>query len=595
MASPLDTYNISQRFFIQKLLDLFYENALDSYRVRYNNTNTCLREVYRLLKDWRNNRIKRFETVSSAIKELVNLLKKDTTLEFDVIKKGDFISQLGLLENQKDGEVNNELINDVEYCLHYIISSNENYINNIFKKIESLLTVNDKNLRVCIPHFVLLSQEIETFATELINIGYSKTFLYRLTSRTFTAHSQGRSFNERWEFFKKVVEEKEYMDYVVVFKFNIHNSDEYITHFEKTVPVDVLPGVNPRAAVVSFIKESDEIVFKSYAVKALDFYQGIRIANEQLAYFLDMLHFSYNDIMLTLNLDVLVIDQNKKEKANIQKINYLIDGGYLNQSVDYTTLNSTISQIFEKEFISDNVKDKIKSAIRYLRMGNEAIELEQKYICYWIALEHIFSVHSKKSSTFQRMSANLTNMQIIYYLKRNLQYLHNDVKKSISGFTSDRNLRGQIDNDDLEYISNSSSIDKLVSYFIEKHPLLGYKINRVKAVLNNKESLKSFIIHHEDNVQRHLIRLYRVRNELMHDAAIIQNIENLTGNLKYYLIFTLNLLLQHFSVIELNGRLDKEIDLEDFFNKQAMLLNHIIRKYDKNEILDIEFTENILV
>ncbi len=595
MATPLDTYNISQRFFVQKVLDLFYENALDSYRVRYNNSNTCLREVYKLIKDWKNNKIKRFETVSSAIKELVGLLNKDKILKFGVVKKEDFITHLNSLANHKDGEINNELINELEYTLHYVISSNRDFIINIFGRIETLLPVSDKRLNVCIPNFVSLSQEIEAFATELINIGYSKVFLYRLTSRTFIEYSQGRNFEERWEFFKKVIEEQQLIDYAVVFKFSIHNSDDYINHFEKTVPVELLPPANLRAAVSSFIKEDSEVVFKAYNVKALDFYQAIRIANEQLAYFLDILHFSYNDIMLTLNFDVLVIDQNRKNKANIQKINYLIDGGYLSQDVDYATLNSTIMQIFEKDFISDNVKDKIKSAVRYLRMGNEAIELEQKYICYWIALEHIFSVHSKGVSTFQRMSYNLTNIQIIYYLKRNIQYLHNDIKKHITEFTSDINLKGQIESDDLEYISKTVSIDKLVDYFIDINPLLAYKINRVKSTFKNSDAIKDYIINHQGNIQKHLIRLYRVRNELMHDAAIIQNIENLTGNLKYYLVFTLNLLLQHFSMIELNGRLDKEIDLEDFFKNQTMLLNHIIRKYDKTEILNIQFTENILV
>lgn len=49
------------------------------------------------------------------------------------------------------------------------------------------------------------------------------------------------------------------------------------------------------------------------------------------------------------------------------------------------------------------------------------------------------------------------------------------------------------------------------------------------------------------------------------------------------------LLLHHFSNCELNGRLEKEIDLENFFNRQTMLLDFVIRKYDKNEILNIDY------
>ncbi len=594
MASPLDTYNISQRFFVQKILDLFYENALDSYRVRYNNANTCLREAYKLIKDWKNDRIKRFETVSSVIQELIGLLIKDSSIEFGIINKEDFIKQLGEACKQKDDEIDNDFANSLDYSLHYIIALNGNYMLALFDKVNSLFTVNDTNLDVCVPHFNSLSQEIEFLASEFINVGYSKIFLYQLISRTFM-HQNRRTFDERWDFFKRVISEKTEKKYVITFKFKTHNEDDYLKHFECSIPSDTLPNSTPRAIVSSFVRENVETVFKSYEVIALDFYQAIRIANEKLAHFLDILHFSYNDIMLTLNLDVLVVDQNAKDKANVQKIHYFIDGGYINQGVDYGVLSSTISEISQKTFISDNVKDKIKSAIRYLRMGNEAIELEQKYICYWIALEHIFSKHEKRASTFQRMKSNLTNMQIIYYLKRNIQYLHEDVKKNLNKISLNSPLKDLIENNDLTYISNENYLSTLVLEFININPLLAFKLNRKKAVLHSTENLKERIVNHKKNVDIHLIRLYRVRNELMHDAAIIQNIENLTGNLKYYLIFTLNLLLQHFSEIELNGRLEKEIDLQDFFNKQTMLLNHVIFKYRKEDILKIELTENILI
>jgi len=44
MATTLDIYNISERFFVLKILDLYYMNSIDSYRVRYNNANTRLNE-----------------------------------------------------------------------------------------------------------------------------------------------------------------------------------------------------------------------------------------------------------------------------------------------------------------------------------------------------------------------------------------------------------------------------------------------------------------------------------------------------------------------------------------------------------------------
>jgi hypothetical protein len=589
MASPLDSYNISQRFFVHKILDLFYENVLDSYRVRVNNSHTSLIEVYKVLIDWSNNKIKNFDTVESAIKELIKLITKDNSFRFDLISKADFIEKLQAVN--KDTKLS--AIQNLEYCIHHILSVNNNYVETLFGIIESKLTQADTSLKKCIPNLIELSEYIESLASELINIGYSKIFLYQLISKTFK-YNKIRTFDEKWTFFKKVITEKTQKKYLIAFKFNITNEDDYVKFFEKIIPANYLPVATPRTEVVSFLKEDKNTLYKTFEVDALDFYQAIRTSNEQLAPFLDRLHLAYNEVSLSLSFEVLVVDQSDKQKANVQKINYLIDGGYLNNN-NFDILNQTINKISDNKFIADDVKDKIKSALRYLRMGNEAVELEQKYISYWIALEHIFSVNIKDVSTFSRMSLHLTNILTIYYLKRNLQYLHNEIKKHYKTATLSKTITDLIDADKIEYFLDERQSDELVTKFLIKYPLLAYKINRVKSTVNQKARLTDYICNHEENVKRHLIRLYRVRNELMHDAAIAQNIENLTANLKYYLRFTLNLLLNHFDSITMNGRLEKEIMLEDFFHKQTLLINNIKKEYNRLEMLKVEFSKNILL
>src|SRR5690606_28264713 len=54
--------------------------------------------------------------------------------------------------------------------------------------------------------------------------------------------------------------------------------------------------------------------------------------------------------------------------------------------------------------------------------------------------------------------------------------------------------------------------------------------------------------------------IYRLRNEIIHDAATNTNNELITSNLRYYLTFILNELITFFS-----NAPNKEISIEDFF------------------------------
>lgn len=69
----------------------------------------------------------------------------------------------------------------------------------------------------------------------------------------------------------------------------------------------------------------------------------------------------------------------------------------------------------------------------------------------------------------------------------------------------------------------------------------------MKANLHNSESVKNYLKAHKTNLEQHLARIYRLRNELIHEAAIKQDIANVTSNLRSYLVFILNQLVSYFS------------------------------------------------
>lgn len=594
MANKFSTYTIGQRFFVQKILDLTYVNVLDSYRVRVHHPISLLEECLVLIQDWNANKIKRFETLKKAFQELVHLLESDldNTVDYGFTTKSSFTRKLSSLIKCDDNSINLTSLYEVEYQIVYLLRTNVDYLRKLISNIENLLSFNESEIKSCIPHLDKLSLNTSFLATELIRKGYSKVKIYHLFSRTFIATNKERSFEENWSYVKNVLEENLRHIFVVVFRFDFKSNVDYLKDFDTSVDINVLASFKT-SRIETFLKDSPLVGFKTFKVEALDFYQAIQKARVSLSNFLDIVHFAFDDVYLQLDQDVLVIDQNKKEKARIQKINFLIEGGYIENEERHDSLNTTIESIMENEYITNEVKSKIKSSMRYLRMGNEALELEQKYISYWIALEHIFSVNQKDTATITRMLEHLKNIQVVYYLKRNIQYLNADVIKKIPK----RIVKEKFPyiEDGINYFLDENSLT-LLSENISKTPLISYKVNKLKSALHSKEKTKLYIERHEDNVVSHIYRLYRIRNEIIHEAKIIPSIENITSNLKYYLTFTLNLLLDYFSNLHEGGVNDSKSSMNDFFHHHTLLYDSIKESsYDKSKLLSIPFTQSLLI
>jgi hypothetical protein len=92
-------------FFKNRLLELLHKDTLDSYRVKVNNSNSLLYEIFQLLNDWKDGKIKQFETVQNSCEELLESLKFDECFSYGKYEKQTIIDELEVLKkktNEKD-------------------------------------------------------------------------------------------------------------------------------------------------------------------------------------------------------------------------------------------------------------------------------------------------------------------------------------------------------------------------------------------------------------------------------------------------------------------------------------------------------------
>ena len=58
---PKTEYSTAELFFIEKFLELVHRKTLDSHRARLNNPKIILKELKKVLYDWKGKRIKNFK------------------------------------------------------------------------------------------------------------------------------------------------------------------------------------------------------------------------------------------------------------------------------------------------------------------------------------------------------------------------------------------------------------------------------------------------------------------------------------------------------------------------------------------------------
>ena len=122
--------------------------------------------------------------------------------------------------------------------------------------------------------------------------------------------------------------------------------------------------------------------------------------------------------------------------------------------------------------------------------------------------------------------------------------------------------------------------------------LTRYRLRRIKSHLHHSDKIKEYLRRHRTNIERHLIRIYRLRNELVHEAAIKQDIASVTSNVRYYLVFVLNRLI---GFLKEGGASPDEKEMFHFFWVYDSVLKTIERtNYDIEQIMAVSLEGNYI-
>ena len=555
------------------MLELFDENTLDSYSVRTCNTMSMFCEMKEMLEGWVACNVKHGNTLAQCVEECISMIDNDEWIDFSFFDKQKTITMLTEFERKvkkiKDSREKTETDTYEAKYIHHLVSTcisanDTSYLSTLITSIKMDLlsekTYQDEEFSRIIRN---LDVRMSFMATELLRRGYSKPYLY-FFFKSIKENKKGISFSDAFNQLQEKFGTVQQYEDIVIIKLSFHN---------KNVPamenmVDEVP-----AEYLDLMLDSIKGLFKKapnrrfYVVKeiAADTNAALQKARLRLSRALDI-----NDLGSVIISNNAAVIYAKEGGPAVRLVKNYEKNSVSNGA---NPLPAIIQSIVTSKNISKDIKDRLDTALRHLRVGDEQTEIEQRFLNYWIGLEFIFSTPKSGDSTFIRIIEKFPTIKTLYYLKRNVSNLDLRLKE-----------KGVLGNEDS--FGNWSEEQMDCAFDATEDVLLKYRIKSMKSHLHHSDKVKAYLERHIKTLEWHISRIYHLRNELVHEAAINHNIEGVATNLRSYLVFMLNLLLDYCN-IHLMRPLEDSLAMENFFWYYELLWKKCIPEYDKKALLNV--------
>ncbi len=566
-------------FFKQRMVEIYDRNTLDSYSVRTCNTMSMLYELKGILKGWIIGNVKRGNTVALCVEECLKLLKKDEWIDCTFYAKNklekkleEYQKEVIAINDSKDMKEKDYL--EARYMLHLVtscITQNEkSYLTVLIAAIQSdMLTVKTYQDHEFHDVMEALDRKVSLMATELLRRGYSNYYLYYYF-KSMKLNTKEIPFNMAYSQLQaKLGNAYKHSDDVII-RLNFQgNNIPAMADMVEELPEEIFNVIDE--PLKAYTRRARGRRFYMVKVNAADTYSALQEARLKLFQDLDR-----NDIGKVEISEVGIVSfiRNGTRMFFKEKIN---DKRRRRNAAHLATI---MYDIDNSDGISPEVKDRLNTALRHLRVGDEQTEMEQRFLNYWIGLEFIFATPKSGDSTFSRLMEKFPKMMTLYYLKRNVADL--DLRLREKGLISAAESFGNMTVAQMDLTFNAA-IDIL----------LKYRIKNMKSHLHDRSKVKEYLDKHMKNLVWHLSRIYHLRNELVHEAAIRQNIEGVANNLRSYLAFMLNLLLDYCKK-QLQNPPDERMSMDNFFWHYELLWLKFTPEYQKDEFLSLDVPEELV-
>ena len=499
--------NDSSKYFFDRAIELLHRKAFDTYRVSLHNPFTIFDELEKSIDKYNKKRILHFKPTITSILEEADKQMKDENLDlvfsFGCFTKGRVHE---LLNTKKDDEVKT-----LKLLCRTICYENRDFKSVLFKNIKLLLIENNDS------NYSKIDVYTSWLISQLIHHGYSRKYInnriYKSQENIESGISIEEVFDELITVFLRCSD-----DYEIVFRVKCNKPQEIRVASSQISKLEIIPPEfeeNPQ--IIAYFKEIGSTKFLlSVKIKSYDFWSALRIGYQIISETIELNVLHDSDNRITLFKQALVIHTLSKEYRMLPTEEAL-DGFYKYQEAEFYRFIDNFKKIPDGKI----AREKIKSAIRFYKLGNESLEIEHKILNYWIGFEQLYSAVDSKEDSIMRIKSFFIAINAVYYLQRRTNYLLSSSERA-----------GKI-------IELSDLIPVTLPIVDELNPLIKTRITSYIERLNDKKKLIASIEKHTERLEQHLTRIYRVRNELVHEGRTSVDLFLIAGHLRHYLLFSI--------------------------------------------------------
>jgi|GEM_PF-2051503 len=546
--------NKSLYYFFAKAYELLNRNTFDSYRVNLHNPYTIFVELGVSIEKFNKKKIKRFDPTITSIGEEARHFIKNEFIE-PVFSFGEFspkqvdkILESSCIKN-KDGKNNRTLT----LLSKSIEIANTKFMEKLVLNIQKTVDQNDDN------DFLQLDFYTNWLLSQLIYLGHSRKFIKDRLHKCEKSIKEGNSIQDC---FSKLilVFSKEKDKYNVLFKIKIAPETEFLPASSSIREIADFPNeyLNSKHINKRFKEKGTGELFFVVETDNLDFWSALRKAYQLISETIEINILNNSDNRIILEHQALIIHCSSKH-YRMEAIEEKLDGFYTYNDGDFKHFIENYRKLAE----GSTAKEKIRSAIRFYKLGNESIEIEHKILNYWIGFEQLFSAVDSEEDSIKRIKAFFISMNASLYFQSRVQYLLRCVERC---------------GETVNLLDLSSSIS-----LPEKHILITNRWDFYKAWLSDSKQIKSAIETHIKRLDQHITRIYRLRNELVHEGRSESvSLFLIAGHLRHYLLFSIE---QITNELQENAALSH---LDDVFVYYENLLDRIKNAVDISEIISIK-------
>lgn len=519
----------SQQYFIALWLELLYPKTLDTYSAKVMNLKSLTKELIRVIIQFLEKQISK-ENVKAVSSELIWSMKNDPVVK-KIYPQTNHLIEIFQIDNKKINY--NELQKLKTWLQSFLRKLDNKYINLAISELDESIK-NGKD-------FSEIKSLTNIIVTDLLSSGFSSTYLYKQCLASFFGRKSGNTFTSKWNHFKKTVIMVNEKRSIVV----IPSKDYESIYMNENLPLNIKIRKRPTYYSAQSLPSNYNLTKYSFFIEiiltAKDPFSAYSKASENLKNSLDIVNFEFSNIWYpSKKFMVYDFESNKYISPGAGAISALESRTGNMKHYRYLAKNC---EVIYTNFPDSTTARRIKNSLRYYHMAVTSNEVQTKYVNLWVSLEYLVQT-AKGESLIKPIITFVPKVLALKYLHKIILDLWRNIKSNLTGTASKSlkelcNANGvkNIIKATINYLLNDNKRDYLITEF-DDIILLKNRITEVSDLIRNNEKIWQALDKHHRDIEWHLRRLYRIRNDIMHGGEAPKNLDRLVKNLNYY-VFTI--------------------------------------------------------